>query len=74
MTNLLGFARGRYSIRARGGYEDDALGKFSSRSTRSRNLRVAPWGIRSDALLRTIMAEIDVAVFTVDAVCDCQSR
>src|SRR5881227_1063356 len=59
VTNLLAALReGDYSIRARGAREKDALGE---------TLRVQRLGaFEATALLRTIMAEIDVAVFTFD--------
>lgn len=69
MTNLLAALReGDYSIRARGARLDDALGEvlFEINSL-GETLRVQRLGaFEATALLRTIMAEIDVAVFTFD--------
>src|SRR3982074_1242042 len=69
MTNLLAALReGDYSIRARGARENDALGEvlFEINSL-GETLRVQRLGaFEATALLRTIMAEIDVAVFTFD--------
>src|SRR5438552_9755939 len=69
MTNLLAALReGDYSIRARGAREDDALGEALLEITSlGETLRVQRLGaFEATALLRTIMAEIDVAVFTFD--------
>src|SRR5205085_4733522 len=69
MTNLLAALReGDYSIRARGARADDALGEVLLEvNTLGETLRVQRLGaFEATALLRTIMAEIDVAVFTFD--------
>src|SRR5437016_2519458 len=69
MTNLLAALReGDYSIRARGAREDDALGEVLLEvNTLGETLRVQRLGaFEATALLRTIMAEIEVAVFTFD--------
>src|SRR5947199_8752509 len=69
MTNLLAALReGDYSIRARGAREDDALGEAMLEiNALGETLRVQRLGaFEATALLRTIMAEIDVAVFSFD--------
>ena len=69
MTNLLAALReGDYSIRARGAHENDALGEaLLEVNLLGETLRVQRLGaFEATALLRTIMAEIDVAVFTFD--------
>src|SRR5438477_7074979 len=69
MTNLLAALReGDYSIRARGARADDALGEpLLEINQLGETLRVQRLGaFEATALLRTIMAEIDVAVFTFD--------
>src|ERR1700686_2229006 len=69
MTNLLAALReGDYSIRARGARADDALGEVLLEvNTLGETLRVQRLGaFEATALLRTIMAEIEVAVFTFD--------
>src|SRR5262249_8568268 len=69
MTNLLAALReGDYSIRARGARADDALGEaLLEVNTLGETLRVQRLGaFEATALLRTIMAEIEVAVFTFD--------
>jgi nitrogen fixation/metabolism regulation signal transduction histidine kinase len=69
MTNLLAALReGDYSIRARGARQDDALGEVLLEiNSLGETLRVQRLGaFEATALLRTIMAEIDVAVFTFD--------
>jgi two-component system, NtrC family, nitrogen regulation sensor histidine kinase NtrY len=69
MSNLLAALReGDYSIRARGARPDDALGEVLLEvNTLGETLRVQRLGaFEATALLRTIMAEIDVAVFTFD--------
>src|SRR5213082_3832718 len=69
ITNLLAALReGDYSIRARGARENDALGEaLLEVNTLGETLRVQRLGaFEATALLRTIMAEIDVAVFTFD--------
>jgi hypothetical protein len=67
MTNLLAALReGDYSIRARGARADDALGEaLLEINALGETLRLQRLGaFEATALLRTIMAEIDVAVFT----------
>lgn len=69
MTNLLAALReGDYSIRARGARVDDALGEVLLEvNALGETLRSQRLGaFEATALLRTIMAEIDVAVFTFD--------
>src|SRR5215475_13233660 len=69
MSNLLAALReGDYSIRARGARGDDALGEVLLEvNTLGETLRVQRLGaFEATALLRTIMSEIDVAVFTFD--------
>src|ERR1700682_4058614 len=69
MANLLAALReGDYSIRARGARENDALGEaLLEVNLLGETLRVQRLGaFEATALLRTIMAEIDVAVFTFD--------
>src|SRR5881398_1364482 len=69
VTNLLAALReGDYSIRARGARENDALGEaLLEVNLLGETLRVQRLGsFEATALLRTIMAEIDVAVFTFD--------
>src|SRR5438874_8255655 len=69
MTNLLAALReGDYSIRARGARENDALGEaFLEVNLLGETLRLQRLGaFEATALLRAIMAEIDVAVFTFD--------
>jgi two-component system, NtrC family, nitrogen regulation sensor histidine kinase NtrY len=69
MSNLLAALReGDYSIRARGARADDALGEaLLEVNTLGETLRVQRLGaFEATALLRTIMGEIDVAVFTFD--------
>ncbi len=69
MSNLLAALReGDYSIRARGARTDDALGEVLLEINQlGETLRVQRLGaFEATALLRTIMAEIDVAVFTFD--------
>src|SRR3954471_23034472 len=70
MTNLLAALReGYYSIRARGARADDALGEaLLEINALGETLRLQRLGaFEATALLRTIMAEIDVAVFTFDS-------
>src|ERR1700719_4321232 len=69
MTNLLAALReGDYSIRARGARADDALGEaLLEINSLGETLRLQRLGaFEATALLRTIMSEIDVAVFTFD--------
>src|SRR5438477_8641665 len=69
VTNLLAALReGDYSIRARGAREHDALGEaLLEVNELGETLRLQRLGaFEATALLRTIMAEIDVAVFTFD--------
>src|SRR5438445_10938456 len=69
MSNLLAALReGDYSIRARGARADDGLGEVLLEvNTLGETLRVQRLGaFEATALLRTIMAEIEVAVFTFD--------
>ncbi|MGI8890337.1 MAG: sensor histidine kinase [Chthoniobacterales bacterium] len=69
MSNLLAALReGDYSIRARGAKPDDALGEVLLEINQlGETLRVQRLGaFEATALLRTIMAEIEVAVFTFD--------
>ena len=69
MTNLLAALReGDYSIRARGARRDDSLGEVLLEiNSLGETLRVQRLGaFEATALLRTIMAEIEVAVFTFD--------
>ena len=69
MTNLLAALReGDYSIRARGARENDALGEaLLEVNALGETLRLQRLGaFEATALLRTVMTEIDVAVFTFD--------
>src|SRR6476620_1652811 len=69
VTNLLAALReGDYSIRARGARANDALGEaLLEVNELGETLRLQRLGaFEATALLRTIMAEIDVAVFTFD--------
>jgi nitrogen fixation/metabolism regulation signal transduction histidine kinase len=69
MSNLLAALReGDYSIRARGAREGSALGEVLLEvNSLGETLRVQRLGaFEATALLRTIMSEIDVAVFTFD--------
>src|SRR5213595_3588444 len=69
LSNLLAALReGDYSIRARGARTDDALGEaLLEVNALGETLRFQRLGaFEATALLRTIMAEIDVAVFTFD--------
>ncbi len=69
MSNLLAALReGDYSIRARGAQADDALGEALLEINQlGETLRVQRLGaFEATALLRTIMAEIDVSIFTFD--------
>ncbi len=69
MSNLLAALReGDYSIRARGARVDDALGEVLLEINElGETLRTQRLGaFEATALLRTIMAEIDVVIFTFD--------
>ena len=69
LSNLLGALReGDYSIRARGADRDDALGlAFLEANVLGETLRSQRLGaMEASALLRTVMEEIDVAVFAFD--------
>src|SRR5882724_4531488 len=69
MSNLLAALReGDYSIRARGASEDGALGEVLLEiNSLGETLRLQRLGaFEGTALLRTIMGEIDVAIFTFD--------
>src|SRR5216117_2458201 len=69
MSNLLAALReGDYSIRARGARADNALGEVLLEiNSLGETLRLQRLGaFEATALLRTIMGEIDVAVFTFD--------
>ena len=69
MSNLLAALReGDYSIRARGASEDNALGEVLLEiNSLGETLRLQRLGaFEATALLRTIMGEIDVAIFTFD--------
>src|SRR5690348_15051017 len=69
ISNLLAAIReGDYSIRARGGRRDDALGEViievNALGENLRQQRLA--ALEATALLSKVMTEIDVAVFTFD--------
>src|SRR5881397_46320 len=69
LSNLLAALReGDYSIRARGAREDSAMGEVLLEiNSLGETLRLQRLGaFEATALLRTIMGEIDVAVFTFD--------
>jgi two-component system nitrogen regulation sensor histidine kinase NtrY len=69
MSNLLAALReGDYSIRARGAHAGNALGEVLLEiNSLGETLRLQRLGaFEATALLRTIMSEIDVAVFTFD--------
>ena len=69
LSNLLGALReGDYSIRARGAERDDALGlAFLEANVLGETLRAQRLGaMEASTLLRTVMAEIDVAVYAFD--------
>jgi PAS domain S-box-containing protein len=69
LSNLLGALReGDYSIRARGADRDDALGlAFLEANVLGETLRSQRLGaLEASTLLRTVMAEIDVAVYAFD--------
>jgi two-component system nitrogen regulation sensor histidine kinase NtrY len=70
LANLLAALReGDYSIRARGADLDDALGlAFAEVNALREPLRVQRLGaVEAIALLQRVMAEVDVAMFAVDA-------
>src|SRR2546423_1220211 len=70
ISNLLAALReGDYSIRARGARHDDALGEVMLEvNALGETLREQRLGaLEATALLRTVMAEIDVAIFAFDA-------
>ena len=69
LSNLLGALReGDYSIRARGADREDALGlAFLEANVLGETLRSQRLGaMEATTLLRTVMSEIDVAVFAFD--------
>jgi nitrogen fixation/metabolism regulation signal transduction histidine kinase len=69
VSNLLAALReGDYSFRARGGRGDDALGEVIREiNALSQTMREQRMGaLEATALLRTVMSEIDVAVFAFD--------
>jgi PAS domain S-box-containing protein len=69
LSNLLGALReGDYSIRARGADRDDPLGlAFLEANILGETLRAQRLGqMEATTLLRTVMAEIDVAVYAFD--------
>jgi nitrogen fixation/metabolism regulation signal transduction histidine kinase len=69
LSNILAALReGDYSIRARGARRDDALGEVVIEvNALGKTLRRQRFGaVEATALLRKVMAEIDVAVFTFD--------
>ena len=69
LSNLLGALReGDYSIRARGADREDALGlAFLEANVLGETLRSQRLGaMEATALLRTVMGEIDVAVYAFD--------
>jgi nitrogen fixation/metabolism regulation signal transduction histidine kinase len=70
LSNLLAALReGDYSIRARGGSHDDALGEVVVEvNALGETLREQRLGaMEATALARTVMAEIEVAIFAFDA-------
>ncbi len=69
LSNLLAALReGDYSIRARGARKDDALGEVIIEvNALGQTLKEQRLGaMEASALLRTVMCEIDVAIFTFD--------
>ena len=76
LSNMLAALReGDYSIRARGADREDALGlAFLESNLLGETLRTQRLGaMEATALLRTVMAEIDVAVFAFDDASACGS-
>ena len=70
LANLLAALREEdFSFRARGGRPDDALGEaMREANALSETLREQRLGaLEATALLRTVMSEIDVAIFTFDS-------
>jgi len=70
LSNLLATLREEdFSFRARGGRPDDALGEaMREANALSETLREQRLGaLEATALLRTVMSEIDVAIFTFDS-------
>jgi nitrogen fixation/metabolism regulation signal transduction histidine kinase len=70
LANLLSALReGDYSIRARGASHDDALGEVTTEiNALGETLREQRLGaLEATALARTVMAEIDVAIFAFDS-------
>jgi nitrogen fixation/metabolism regulation signal transduction histidine kinase len=70
LSNLLAALReGDYSIRARGSSHDDALGEVMTEvNALGETLREQRLGaMEATALVRTVMAEIEVAIFAFDA-------
>jgi two-component system, NtrC family, nitrogen regulation sensor histidine kinase NtrY len=70
LSNLLATLREEdFSFRARGGRPDDALGEaMREANSLSETLREQRLGaLEATALLRTVMSEIDVAIFTFDS-------
>lgn len=70
ISNLLsGIREGDFSTRARGARRDDALGEVVAEvNMLGETLREQRLGaLEASALLRTVMAEVEVAVFTFDA-------
>src|SRR3954469_4897700 len=71
LSNMLAALReGDYSIRARGAERDDALGlAYLEANLLGETLRTQRLGaMEATALLRTVMADVDVAVFAFDDV------
>ena len=69
LANLLsGIREGDFSMRARGARRDDALGEVIAEvNTLGETLKAQRLGaLEATALLRTVMSEIEVAVFTFD--------
>jgi two-component system, NtrC family, nitrogen regulation sensor histidine kinase NtrY len=69
LTNLLdAFREGDYSVRSRRGHQSDSLGEVMATVNQLGEtlLHGRQQATEATALLRTVMAEIDVAVFTFD--------